>query len=280
MIREPKTCLSAVANVDEDAASILQFYFSGYATLRRFYETRDEAIGLPQGQKPRYKPLARRRAAAQALVAVISSAADGIYGGLYDPDRDSAIQVDGLLALLGEALPFIHRTYPYSSFCNRPLTTVASMSVLTTSQQFAVLSAIEDLETVTPRVYAQCEECFRSTLLEYYSKHGNSRRPTDSYVQLPSPRELLKKSVSSMTGSSTFSLIGSDMLESARTHSFSGSGEGSGVLVPRSEGTAVQTEREWDWRAGLTEETTGEDILRMLRLGLASGLSFGALGKV
>lgn len=113
LIREPKTCLSAVASVDEEAASILQFYFSGYATLRRFYETRDEAIGLPHGQKPRYKPLARRRAAAQALVAVISSAADGIYGGLYDPDRDSAIQVDGLLALLGEALPFIHRTSRY-----------------------------------------------------------------------------------------------------------------------------------------------------------------------
>lgn len=109
-------CLSAVANVDEEAASTLQFYFSGYATLRRFYETRDEAIGLQHGQKPRYKPLARRRAAAQALVAVISSAADGIYGGLYDPDRDSAIQVDGLLALLGEALPFIHRTLSYSSF--------------------------------------------------------------------------------------------------------------------------------------------------------------------
>jgi hypothetical protein len=33
----------------------------------------------------------------------IGSAADNIYGGLYDPDRDSAVQVDGLLALLGEA---------------------------------------------------------------------------------------------------------------------------------------------------------------------------------
>ena len=109
LIREPKACLSAVAGVDEEAASILQFYFSGYATLRRYYETRDETIGLQEGQKPRFKPLARRRAAAQALVAVISSAADSIYGGLYDPGRDSAVQVDGLLALLGEALPFVER---------------------------------------------------------------------------------------------------------------------------------------------------------------------------
>ncbi|KAL4994131.1 hypothetical protein BDV10DRAFT_11513 [Aspergillus recurvatus] len=258
LIREPKTCLSAIAHADEEAASILQFYFSGYATLRRFYETRDEAVSLPAGQKPRYKPLARRRAAAQALVAVISSAADSIYGGLYDPDRDSAIQVDGLLALLGEALPFFH----------------GSSSILNPSQQFAILSAIEDLETVTPRVYAQCEECFRSTLLEYHSKQTG--KASDSYVLPPSPRALLKKSVSSLTTSSTFSIIGSDML-GARTRSSSGSAEGSGVLVPRhSEKTSP--EREWDWRAGLAEDAKGEDVLRMLRLGLANGLSLAALG--
>lgn len=114
LIREPKHCLSAVAVTDEEAASILQYYFSGYATLRRFYETRDEAVGLQEGQRPRFKPLARRRAAAQALVAVIGSAADSIYGGLYDPDRDAVIQVDGLLTLLGEALPFIDREWPFS----------------------------------------------------------------------------------------------------------------------------------------------------------------------
>ncbi|KAI9367168.1 hypothetical protein BJX61DRAFT_343766 [Aspergillus egyptiacus] len=261
LIREPKTCLSAIAAVDEEAASTLQFYFSGYATLRRFYETRDEAINLGPGQKPRYKPLARRRVAAQALVAVIRSAADSIYGGLYDPDRDSAITVDGLLALLGEVLPLLHQ----------------STSILTTSQQFEILSAIEDLETVTPRVYAQCEECFRSTLLQYYSsKYGKA---AESCILPPPPRALLKKSVSSLTASSTFSIIGSDMLESARTRSSSGSAEGSGVLVPRSEGT-MQSEREWDWRAGLPEDTKGEDVLRMLRLGLGSGLSLGALGQV
>ncbi|KAL4901782.1 hypothetical protein BDW74DRAFT_159504 [Aspergillus multicolor] len=260
LIREPKTCLSAIASADEEAASILQFYFSGYATLRRFYETRDEAVALAAGQKPRYKPLARRRAAAQALVAAITSAADSIYGGLYDPDRDSAIQVDGLLALLGEALPLIHQ----------------SSSILNPSQQVAILSAIEDLETVTPRVYAQCEECFRSTLLQYYYKQAG--KASDSSVLPPSPRALLKKSVSSMTASSTFSIIGSDML-GARTRSSSGSADGSGVLVPRAS-EKTQTEREWDWRAGLPEDTKGEDVLRMLRLGLAHGLSLGALGAV
>lgn len=109
LIQEPKACLSSIASIDEEAAQILQFYLSGYATLRRFYEIRDEASELQEGQRPRFKPLARRRAAAKALTAVISSAADNIYGGLYDPSRDSAVQVDGLLALLGEALVFVNR---------------------------------------------------------------------------------------------------------------------------------------------------------------------------
>jgi hypothetical protein len=112
LLREPKVCLSAIASVDSEAARILQFYVSGYATLRRFYETRDEAVTTTEGQKPRLKPLARKRAAAQALVAVIQSAADSIYGGLYDPGRDSAVQVDGLLALLGEALVFVNGEFP------------------------------------------------------------------------------------------------------------------------------------------------------------------------
>lgn len=109
LITEPKVCLSSIASIDEEAAQILQFYLSGYATLRRFYEIRDETMQLQEGQRPRFKPLARRRAAAKALTAVISSAADNIYGGLYDPGRDSAVQVDGLLALLGEALVFVNR---------------------------------------------------------------------------------------------------------------------------------------------------------------------------
>ncbi|KAL4897461.1 hypothetical protein BDV59DRAFT_167770 [Aspergillus ambiguus] len=266
LIKEPKTALEGIAASDEEAASILQFYFSGYATLRRFYETRDETVGLEAGQKPRYKPLARRRAAAQALVAVIGSAADSIYGGLFDPDRDSAVQVDGLMVLLAEVLPLINQPTP----------------VLSVPQQIAVLSAIEDLETVTPRVYSQCEECFRSTLIDHQSsQHATlSTAPSnESFVLPPSPRALLKKSVSSQTASSTFSFISNDMIESARGRSVPGSTSSSGVLVPRmNEGRRDNAqERGWDWRAGLPSDVKGEDVLRMLRLGLARGLSFGAL---
>ncbi|KAI2733504.1 hypothetical protein CBS147332_519 [Penicillium roqueforti] len=260
LMKEPKACLSSIAQIDEEAARILQFYLSGYATLRRFYEIRDEEFELQEGQRPRYKPLARRRAAAQALAAVIGSAADNIYGGLYDPDRDSAVQVDGLLALLGEACAFV----------NQPT------AILSVSQQFTILSAIEDLETVTPRVYAQCEECFRSTLLEYQSSmRGGLDGP-------PSPRALLKKSVSNFSASS-FAFIGNDMLESARARSGSGSHPpsvgSSGVLVS-TPGDKASADRGWDWRAGLPETAKGGDILQMLRLGLARGLSHGAMGSI
>jgi hypothetical protein len=163
---------------------------------------------------------------------------------------------------------------------NNPL---ESSPVLSVSQQSAILSAIEDLESVTPRVYAQCEECFRSTLIEYQSsKRASGDSASNNYfVGPPSPRALLKKSVSSLTASSTFSFIGSDMVESALNRSGSGSAGSSGVLVPRGDDApTTYHERGWDWRTGLQEDTKGKDILRMLRLGLAKGLSFGALGSV
>lgn len=69
------------------------------------------------------------------------------------------------------------------------------------------------------------------------------------------------------------------MLESARTRSISrgGSGSSSAVLVPRP-GEKEAHQRGWDWRAGLSEDAKAEDVLRMLRLGLARGVSYGALG--
>ncbi|KAJ6015831.1 hypothetical protein N7540_010422 [Penicillium herquei] len=259
LIKDPKACLSSIASFDEEAARILQYYLSGYACLRRFYDIRDEAIDLQDGQRPRYKPLARRRMAAKALAAVISSAADNIYGGLYDPSRDSAVQVDGLLALLGEALVFVNQSTP----------------ILSISEQFTILSAVEDLETVTPRVFAQCEECFRSTLLE----HNNPvRNANDGYAPLD-PRSLLKKSVSSLSAS-TFSLIGNDMLGSARNGSGPTSVGSSGVLVPHPGDKDAGRSRGWDWRVGLPDTTKGQDVLQMLRMGLACGLSQGALGSV
>ena len=154
------------------------------------------------------------------------------------------------------------------------------------SQQFTILSAIEDLETVTRRVFTQCEACFFATLNSYFSSTGQPDESgiSSSAVLPPSPRAVLKKSASGLTASSTFSMIGSEMLESARTRSASGYGSAgsSGVLVPRPGGPDTKDAayaRGWDWRAGLPEGAKGEDVLRILRFGLARGLSLGALGS-
>ncbi|KAI9880783.1 MAG: hypothetical protein M1830_000219 [Pleopsidium flavum] len=247
LITTPKPTLTALSQIDLEAAELLQIYLSGYATLRRFYDLRDEEVRLKEGQKPSHRPIARKKAAAAALIAVITSAEDNIHGGLYDPDRGAVIQVDGLLALLGEALPFIDQP----------------KRILTLPQVFALLKAIEDLQTVTSRVYAQCEECFQSTIA---NAHG-------SQVLSTSPRAVMKKSLSNMTASSGFSLIGSEMLASAgevdeRTGRSMGS---SGVLVKG------EVKRGWDWRNGLGRGVKGEDVLRVLRVGLAKEVARGWL---
>ena len=97
--------------MDPKAAEILHTYLTGYGTLRKFYDLRDEEINLEDGQKPTARPNARKAAAATALLAVINSAADNIQGGLYDENRGSVVQVDGLLSLLAEALVFVNRMY-------------------------------------------------------------------------------------------------------------------------------------------------------------------------
>lgn len=73
-------------------------------------------------------------------------------------------------------------------------------------------------------------------------------------------------------------MIGNELLE--RSGSGNTSVGSSGVLVPRPGDKDSGRARGWDWRVGLPETIKGEDVLRMLRLGLAKGLSFGALGSV
>ena len=109
LLSDPKAKLQQLASSDQEAAESLQELLAGYATLRRYYDTRDEEVNLEAGEKPKHRPIARKREAAAALVAVINSAGDSIHGGLYDENRDSIVQVDGLLCLLGEALPFLDR---------------------------------------------------------------------------------------------------------------------------------------------------------------------------
>lgn len=287
LVKNPKVCLSSIAKVDEDAAGILQFYASGYATLRRFYELRDE-------QTPnKMRPLARKRAAAEALVAVIRSSADSIYGGLYDPERDSAVVVDHLLSLLGEVLVFVNGKYLFFFFIlslfmsnNRAVLTsvnVDSPSILSVEQQSIILAAIEDLETVTPRVFAAAQEFFYECLNEYVFEKTR---------QQPHKSTKLHESTSGLTASSSFSMVGSEMMVDSVANTTNDNknkdeNHSTTALIPRpdtSRDYAQSIHRGWDWRAGLAESSGGgsgsdeeevkpeNKVLRILRLRLAKGM--------
>ncbi|KAH8692374.1 hypothetical protein BGW36DRAFT_327089 [Talaromyces proteolyticus] len=271
LVKNPRVCLSSIAKVDEEAAGILQFYASGYATLRRFYDLRDEPV-LSESGKSQLRPLARKRAAAEALVAVIRSAADSIYGGLYDPDQDTAVLVDNLLSLLGEALVFVD---------NPP------SSILSIEQQSTILAAIEDLETVTPRVFTAVQEFFYECLNEYiFEKTGKPSKDSSTLAAG------LKKSTSTLTASSSYSMIDREMADSMVTNNTSTTTT-SGILIPRPNTmneSAKPIRRGWDWRAGLAastaSSTAGESnngdgdektkpdskLLWILRLRLAKGM--------
>ena len=109
LVSEPADSLGIIADGDAEAAALLQQYLGGYATLRKFYDLRDEEVNLKKGHKPNLRPVARKKAAAASLLTVIASAADNIQGSLYDETQSAIVQVDGLLALLGEATVFIDR---------------------------------------------------------------------------------------------------------------------------------------------------------------------------
>ena len=252
LVENPKTAFADIAEFDPDAAASLQFFTAGYACIRRFYNLRDDQdCASKSGRNKPLGPLARRRTAAKALLAAINSAADSIYGGLYDDTRESAIQIDGLLTLLGEVAALLS---PENSTSKR---------VFTSEQMLGLLAAIEDLETVSSRVYDQVEECLQASLRTY---HGSLP---------PSPHAMLKKSMSSGTNSNfSFSMMGSEML--ARSgESMGGRSEGSAFLVASGKDEA---KRGWDWRALFKgRDVTGRTVLRFLRERIARELSMAEL---
>ena len=182
-----------------------------------------------------------RQEAITALIAVINSSVDNITGGIYDASRGAVVSVDFLLALLGEAMVFV----------NQP------GSPLTVSQIDNLLKAIEDLQTVGPQVYTACSEFLQTVIASGQGMKGSS------------PTDMLRKSTSNISGSS-FSMVGSSMFASQLKRSMGSSG----VLV---KGNIT---RGWDWRRGITASTTGEDVLRILRLGLAKDLAKAWLAEV
>ena len=247
LVDSPRSAFSDILEADPEAGAELQFYVAGYACIRRFYTFRDQGtIGWKQNKPPL---LSCKRAAAKPLLAAINSAADSIYGGLYDSDRQSAIQVDGLLTLLGEATALTSSTN--------------DKQILTPDEMYALLAAIEDLETVNARVYDATEECFQASLRNY---HGSLP---------PSPHAMLKKSMSSGTNSNfSFSMMGSEMLASSR-ESVGQTSVGSAVMVGDGKSDAS---RGWDWRLSFKgDDVAGSDVLQYLRSAIAKELSLAEL---
>ena len=109
LIHSPKETLSSISKDDREAAEMLRYQLSGYASVRAFYNVRDQQVNALAGQKPTNRESARKKSALDALLALIKSAADSIYGGLYDERRVSVISIDGLLVLLGETMVFVDR---------------------------------------------------------------------------------------------------------------------------------------------------------------------------
>jgi hypothetical protein len=97
-------------------------------------------------------------------------------------------------------------------------------------------------------ILAQCEEVLAATL--------------------PSESSPAKSTSNLMTASSQYSLIGSTELDSLQGVST----ESSAVLV-KGRSTPDDAKRGWDWRKGFPRGAKGEDIIRVLRLGIARELA-------
>jgi len=188
---------------------------------------------LTKGRKTHAGPIFRKQEAATALLAVITSSDDNIRGGLYDESRGAIVSVDFLLALLGEAMIFLN---------DRDF-------LFTIPQIELLLRTIEDIQGVTPRVYSACNDFLQTVLASTSGLKGST------------PADMLRKSTSNLSGSS-FTLTGSSMLASQLQKSISSGGFEKGNI-----------KRAWDWRKGMTAAMNGEELLRMLRLGLARALA-------
>ncbi|SPQ22056.1 38e33afc-f5ce-45e7-9d1f-886671648e58 [Thermothielavioides terrestris] len=246
LLTDRKNTLEQCANQDMEAAELLGKMLSGYASLRQFYEIRDNEQALPHAT-----PQARRQQAAAALVSVIASSDDNIRGGLFDQTRDGIVSEDFLLALLGEALVFV--SDPDDPSAVHP-THGQHAAAISLDQIDVMLKAVEDLQAVGSRVYNACDEFLQLVLA---TAPGGLKGST--------PADLLKKSGGAGGGSSSnFVLAGSSRVASQLQKSLSGSGGALGK---------VPVKRGWDWRTLVTARTKGEDIIRRLRLGLARDLA-------
>ncbi|KAK4899844.1 hypothetical protein LTR49_027581 [Elasticomyces elasticus] len=173
-----RTVFVTLARIGTDAATLLASHLSGYATLRRYQELRDQDV---DGH-----PLERARGTANTLIAVLESAADCIRGGLYDPEIESVVPVDGVLALLGEVLPLLGQ----------------KKRVFTEEQVIALLRIVEDLATVPLRILLQ------ATL----TAHRDGATSASRSQLLSKSRSDLSESPAGGLGGSSYDMLASSVM--------------------------------------------------------------------
>lgn len=153
-----------LARSDPKAATILSSNFSGYATLRKFYDLRDQDVNHESNNTQHLRPLERKREAARALMAVIESASDCIRGGLFDPEIESAIPADALLILLGETLPLLS----------------VDRRIFSKADIYALLRIVEDFSTAPARIRERAEDLLQASANTYRSGGVESLRKSRS----------------------------------------------------------------------------------------------------
>ncbi|KAK0668813.1 hypothetical protein QBC41DRAFT_356240 [Cercophora samala] len=246
LLNDRNKTLEDLAARDMEGAELLGKMLSGYASLRQFYDIRDNKDSLPS----HISPFARKQQAATALVSVIASSDDNIRGGLYDQTRDGIVSEDFLLALLGEALVFV--TNPSNTNVHFGQ---ASRPVLSLDQIDTILKAIEDLEAVGERVKEACEEFLRVVL---------GHVPGPGLAKGGRPEDLLGRGKG-----------GNLMLAGAGSGPGRVASELSKSLSGGAGGRVGNVKRGWDWRVGegIGRNTKGQEVMRRLRLGLAKDVA-------
>ncbi|KAK0735658.1 hypothetical protein B0T21DRAFT_312881 [Apiosordaria backusii] len=255
LLNDRNKTLEDLAARDMEGAELLGKMLSGYASLRQFYDIRDNKDSLPG----HITPFARKQQAATALVSVIASSDDNIRGGLYDQTRDGIVSEDFLLALLGEALVFTANPDNTNVHFGQEATPVLSLDQIDT-----ILKAVEDLEAVGERVKEACEEFLRVVL---------SHAPGSGLAKGGRPEDLLRKGEQGnlMLAGGGSGNVNSSAGAVARelSKSLIGGGSGGGNKINN-------VKRGWDWRTGLVgigKGTTGREVMRRLRLGLAKDIA-------
>lgn len=178
-----RSSLNNLAATDALAAAALTSQLSGYATLRRFYDLRDQDLNL--GATTSFKPLERKRQAANALLAIIASASDCIRGGLFDSAVQSVVPVNGLIVLLAEILPLCGQT----------------KRILARTHIYTLLRVIEDYNACPASLRASAEEllktCVQSSTPTLSKSHSNASSTSglggSSYDLLVTSSILLKQ---------------------------------------------------------------------------------------